>query len=81
LDLATFPQGDLWTGSYTYFYSEETANALTQAVYWLNVNTPSDPFAQAILPFAYVQSLGTWVLAPEIQYGKPVANPPILSRF
>lgn len=81
LDLVTFPQGDLWAGSYTYLYSKETATALAEAIYWVNVNTPSDPFAQTILPFAYVQSLGTWVLAPEIQYGKPIAQPPILSNF
>jgi hypothetical protein len=80
-DLLTFPQGDLWAGSQTYLYSNETATALNDAVYWLNVNAPSDPFGQVILAYAYVQSFGAWAMSADLQYGKPVAYPPILSNF
>jgi hypothetical protein len=80
-DLATFPQGDLWAGSQTYFYTNETAAALNDAVYWLNINAPSDPYGQVILAYAYVQSFGAWALSAEVQYGKPEAYPPILSNF
>jgi hypothetical protein len=47
----------------------------------LNVNAPSDPFGQVILAYAYVQSFGAWAMSADLQYGKPVAYPPILSNF
>jgi hypothetical protein len=47
----------------------------------LNVNAASDPFGQVILAYAYVQSFGAWAMSAELQYGKPVAYPPILSNF
>lgn len=80
-DLMTFEQGDLWAGSQTYLYSTETAAALNEAFYYLGINAPSDPYAQVILAYAYAQSEGVYVIASDLQYGKPVANPPILQNF
>ncbi len=80
-DLATFPQGDLWAGGQTYFYSNATATELNNAFYWLNINAPSDPYAQVILAYAYVQAYGLYVIASDLQYSKPVVNPPILQNF
>jgi hypothetical protein len=80
-DLVTFPQGDLWAGGQTYFYSEATATELNNAFYWLNINAPSDPYAQVILAYAYVQAYGLYVIASDLQYSKPVVNPPILQNF
>jgi hypothetical protein len=77
----TFPQGDLWAGSETFIYSNTTAAAINNAVYWLGVNAPSDPYAQVIIAYAYVQSADLYVIASDLQYGKPVVNPPILQNF
>jgi hypothetical protein len=79
--LVTFPQGDLWAGSETYLYSNATAESLNNAFYWLNINTPTDPYAQVILAYAYVQSIDQYAIASDLQYGKPVPYPAILSNF
>ncbi|PBP15810.1 FAD binding domain-containing protein [Diplocarpon rosae] len=80
-DLVTFPQGDLWAGSETYLYSNRTSESLNDALSWLNINAPTDNYAQVILAYAYVQSLDTYIIASDLQYGKPAANPPILHNF
>lgn len=80
-DLKTFQQGNLWAGAETFFYSNETSVALNNAFYWLNINAPTDNYAQVILAYAYVQSLDQYIIASDLQYGKPVANPPILKNF
>ncbi|KAJ5537046.1 hypothetical protein N7513_010232 [Penicillium frequentans] len=67
-DLMTFPQGDLWA-------------AINDAFYYLGVNAPSDPYAQVITAYAYAQSVDSYIIASDLQYGKPVANPPILQNF
>jgi hypothetical protein len=77
----TFPQGDLWAGSQTFIYNNDTAAALNEAFYYLNINAPSDPYGQVILAYAYVQSLDAYIIASDLQYGKPVVNPPILQNF
>lgn len=80
-DLVTFPQGDLWAGGETFIYDNETAAELNNAFYWLGINAPSDPYAQVILAYAYVQADDLYVIASDLQYGKPVADPPILQNF
>jgi FAD/FMN-containing dehydrogenase len=80
-DLFTFEQGDLWAGTETFIYSNETAAALNEAFYYIDINAPSDPYAQVILAYAYVQSIDTYIIASDLQYGKPVVNPPILQNF
>ena len=65
----------------TYIYTPATATALNSAFYYMNINAPSDPYAAVILAYAYVQSLGMFVIASDLQYGKPVVNPPILQNF
>ncbi|EPS36796.1 hypothetical protein H072_9662 [Dactylellina haptotyla CBS 200.50] len=80
-DLATYPQGDLWAGSQTYIYNEETAAKLNSAVYYLGINAPSDPYAQVILAYAYAAIQGVWIIASDLQYGKPEPKPAILQNF
>ena len=77
----TFPQGDLWAGSETFIYSNDTALALNDAFYYMNINAPSDAYAAVILAYAYVQTLGLYIIASDLQYGKPVENPAILQNF
>ncbi|KAM0263967.1 hypothetical protein ACHAQJ_001002 [Trichoderma viride] len=80
-DLAAYPQGDLWAGSNTFLYTNETATAINNAFYYLGINAPSDPYAQVIIAYAYAQSEDVFVIASDLQYAKPVANPPILQNF
>ncbi|KAF3909372.1 hypothetical protein AA313_de0200759 [Arthrobotrys entomopaga] len=80
-DLATYPQGDLWAGSQTFLYNNETALQINNAFYHLGINAPSDPYAQVILAYAYAQAEGVYVIASDLQYGKPEPYPPILKNF
>ncbi|KAK6538557.1 hypothetical protein TWF694_010136 [Orbilia ellipsospora] len=80
-DLATYPQGDLWAGSQTFLYNNQTALQINNAFYYLGINAPSDPYAQVILAYAYAQTEGVYVIASDLQYGKPEPNPPILQNF
>lgn len=80
-DLATYPQGDLWAGSQTFLYTEEAGTAINDAFYHLAINSPSDPYAQVIIAYAYAQSLGVYLIASELQYGKPEPYPAILQNF
>lgn len=47
----------------------------------MNVNAPSDPYGAVILAYAYVQSLDLYFIASDLQYSKPVVDPPILRNF
>ncbi|KND86516.1 Bifunctional solanapyrone synthase [Tolypocladium ophioglossoides CBS 100239] len=80
-DLATYPQGDLWAGAQTFLYKNDTAAAINNAFYYLGINAPSDPYAQVIIAYAYAQSEGVYVIASDLQYGKPVPDPSILQNF
>lgn len=80
-DMATYPQGELWAGQTAYLYNETTAKALDAAFYNFNINAPEDPYAQVIYVFGYVQSINSWVIQPELQYGKPEPYPAILKNF
>lgn len=80
-DLATYPQGDMWAGSQTFLYTAETEAAINDAFYYLGINSPEDPYAQVIIAYAYAQSQGVYVIASDLQYGKPEANPAILQNF
>ncbi|KAK9436350.1 FAD binding domain-containing protein [Metarhizium brunneum] len=80
-DLATYPQGDMWAGSQAFLLTNETATAINNAFYHLAINSPQDPYAQIILAYAYVQSQGVYVIASDLQYGKPTPNPAILNNF
>ena len=80
-DLAAYDQGDMWAGSRTLLYSNDTATAINQAFYDFTDQSASDPYAQIIIAYAYAQSEGVYVIAEDLQYGKPQANPPIFHNF
>lgn len=71
----------MWAGSDTFLYTNETAAAINDAFYYLGINAPSDPYAQVIIAYAYAQSEDLFVIASDLQYAKPVVNPPILQNF
>lgn len=81
MDLEAFPQGDLWAGSMVYVLTPDTSKAITKAFESFAIHSPEDPYGQIITAYAYAQSAGIFVIASDLQYGKPVANPPILSNF
>ncbi|OTA07334.1 hypothetical protein A9Z42_0082590 [Trichoderma parareesei] len=78
---AAYPQGDLWAGSETFLYTNETAAAINSAFYYLGINAPSDPYAQVIIAYAYAQSQDVFVIASDLQYAKPIPNPVALQNF
>lgn len=76
-DLETFPQGLMWGGSLFY---PSTANAsLIRAFDNFAHNAPSDPDAAIIVDFVYLNS--TFFGAMQMEYAKPIVNPPILHEF
>ncbi|KAK2599014.1 hypothetical protein QQS21_005548 [Conoideocrella luteorostrata] len=80
-DVATYPQGDLWAGAQIFLLTEETSTAITNAFYHLAINSPKDPYAQVIIAYAYAQSQGAYIIASDLQYGRPTPNPSILKNF
>ncbi|KAI4094939.1 MAG: hypothetical protein L6R37_007152 [Teloschistes peruensis] len=77
LDLETFPQGDMLGGVNVY---PITANAsLFEAYQDFVTNESQDLDAALILAFAYVQ--GTWIANNDYEYTKPIAKPPVFSKF
>lgn len=78
-DLASFEQGDMWGGTITLTATELPSSI--EALVNLNINHASDPFAAVFLAYAYVPSAGTALLSATLDYGKPVANPPIFKNF
>ena len=76
-DLETFPQGQMW-GGMTYY--PITANAsLLSALENFADSAPTDPDAALIVAFAYAE--GQYVATIDIEYAKPVIDPPIYQEF
>ncbi|KAG6988964.1 hypothetical protein G7Y79_00067g095790 [Physcia stellaris] len=76
-DFETFPQGNLWGGMNSY---PLTANASIYNAFNNFANdATSDPDAALIVAVAY--ALGSYFCATDIEYAKPVVNPPIFHEF
>ncbi|OAQ70616.1 FAD binding domain-containing protein [Pochonia chlamydosporia 170] len=80
-DLATYPQGDMWAGAQTFLLNKDTTAAVNNAFYNFAINSPQDPYAQIITAYAYAQTQNIYVIASDLQYGKPTPNPAILKNF
>lgn len=78
-DLATYPVEELWAGSQIYVVDDRTRKSLLAAVVKFADEWPSDPRAALICNFAYAQ--GMFVAAVDVEYTKPVENPPIFDTF
>ncbi|KAJ2979896.1 hypothetical protein NQ176_g2969 [Zarea fungicola] len=81
MDLETIPQGDMWAGSQTFILTPNTSAAMNKAFESFAIHSPEDTYGQIITAYAYAQQQGIYVVASDLQYGKPVANPPILRNF
>ncbi|OAQ99364.1 hypothetical protein LLEC1_01072 [Akanthomyces lecanii] len=80
-DFETYSQGDMWAGSQTFINTPETSKAINRAFESFAIKSPEDDYAQIITAYAYAQTQGVYVIASDLQYGKPVANPPVLRNF
>ncbi|KAI7201537.1 hypothetical protein KC316_g672 [Hortaea werneckii] len=78
-DLYTYPQGMMWGGSRAYPINETDTilNALVDYAH----DAPSDPDAALIVAFTYAEQLGGYLIAADLEYAKPEANPPIFDAF
>lgn len=76
-DLETFPQGNMWGGMRKY---PITANVSILAALSNFTNSgPSNPDAALIV--AFVNFEGNYLISTDMEYAKPVVNPPIFNEF
>ncbi|RYP21123.1 hypothetical protein DL765_002412 [Monosporascus sp. GIB2] len=75
VDLQTFPQDDLWGGQV--ITSFEMAEEQIAALAVFNDPERYDEFASLITTFAYSGDLDIQVVVNNMEYTKPVANPPV----
>ncbi|KAB8299324.1 hypothetical protein EYC80_001397 [Monilinia laxa] len=78
IDFYTFQQGDMWGGNILYDIStaEKQINALSD----FTGNGTYDEYASLISTFVYQPAIGP-LIANNLIYTKPVANPPIYKPF
>lgn len=76
-DLETFPQGNMLGGMREYPLTANTS--ILTALSNFAINAPSDPDAALIVAFANVE--GNYIISTDIEYAKPVVNPPIFNEF
>ncbi|KAH8596633.1 FAD binding domain-containing protein [Bisporella sp. PMI_857] len=78
-DLKSFSQGDLWRGRLTWTYDKtpEVLKALSD----FTQNHAEDVDATLFVAVGYLAIAGGFATVAELEYGKPVINPPILQPF
>ncbi|PYI00583.1 FAD-binding domain-containing protein [Aspergillus sclerotiicarbonarius CBS 121057] len=76
-DLTTHTQGLMWGGSRVWL--ENYQASILQALVDFGNESPSDPNAALIVSVAYAE--GLYLFVADLEYAKPVANPPIFDGF
>ncbi|GKZ33031.1 hypothetical protein AbraIFM66950_002748 [Aspergillus brasiliensis] len=76
-DLTTHTQGLMWGGSRIWL--EEYQSDILHALVDFGFNSPSDPNGALIVSVAYAE--GLYLLVADLEYAKPVADPPIFKNF
>ncbi|KAK5119980.1 hypothetical protein LTR85_007056 [Meristemomyces frigidus] len=76
-DLYTYSQGLMWGGSRVYYINESTP--ILNAIVEFSNNAPSDPNAALIVAYAYAE--GMYLIAVDLEYDLPEANPTIFEDF
>jgi hypothetical protein len=61
--------------------SADKLPAMTAAFHDFNINHYQDPYGSVILGIAYIASNDSFLGTLELEYGKPVADAPILANF
>ncbi|KAI1308545.1 hypothetical protein F5Y03DRAFT_393392 [Xylaria venustula] len=79
VDLTTFPQGDLWGGQVVRPF--ETADQQISALVAFNDPANYDEFASLITTFAYSGTQDIQVVVNDMQYTKPLSNPPVFQNL
>lgn len=69
----------MWGGQNA--HSAENMPALNTALYNFNVNHHKDPYGAVILAYVYVAASNIFVGSVDLEYGKPIADAPILANF
>ncbi|KAI0965082.1 hypothetical protein F4678DRAFT_453811 [Xylaria arbuscula] len=79
VDLRTFSQGDLWGGQVVRPY--ETAEQQISALAAFNDPANYDEFASLITTFAYSGAQDIQVVVNDMQYTKPLSDPPVFQNL
>ncbi|KAI0970126.1 hypothetical protein F4678DRAFT_437622 [Xylaria arbuscula] len=79
VNLQTFPQGQIWGGE-VIRPIETMAEQITALAAFCNPNG-YDEFAALLVTFAYSSDLDLQVVVNDIEYTKPVVNPPVFQAF
>lgn len=79
VELTTFEQGNLWAAT-VYNDLSLVDDVIAQFV---NINSPTayDEFASLITTFGYSQAQGLAVISSNLEYTKPIENPPVYEGY
>lgn len=69
----------MWGGQLV--YTLDNMVELNTALYNFNINHSKDPYGAVILAYVYVQSADIFLSSLDLEYGKPIADAPILANF
>jgi hypothetical protein len=69
----------MWGGSTFQFMDKQAA--VNQAFESFNIAAPTDPYAALIVAYVYLQSADMFGVSVDLEYGKPIATPPIFQNF
>ncbi|KFY43207.1 hypothetical protein V495_04101 [Pseudogymnoascus sp. VKM F-4514 (FW-929)] len=78
-DLASFEQGKMWGGQIA--HTADNMPALNTALYNFNINHYKDPYGAVILAYVYIPAADMFLASVDLEYGKPIADAPILANF
>jgi FAD/FMN-containing dehydrogenase len=79
VDMQAFPQGGMWGGVMQYDISQATA--INSAMVELASSPNYDPYASVMLNWIMYSPVAPPLILMNIEYTKPVVNPPVLQGF
>jgi hypothetical protein len=69
----------MWGGAWN--YAQSTMPALIKAFINFNIRHKEDVDAAVILAYVWLPAYGGFLGSVDLEYAKPIANPPILKNF
>ena len=78
-DVHTFPQGNMWGGTRTFYL--DSSSVLVDALVDFTTNAPLDPYASVLMNYYYNQDSDVYAVSVGVAYGKTEVNPPVLQNF
>lgn len=79
IDLKTFSQGDFWGGSVVCPFSAKTESLAAFVNFTGQANY--DVYGALIHSYAWTAANGGWIIANNIEYTKPVVDPPVFQEL